>query len=243
MDLKPLSWPDSVRRPKGLQKFLKGFPIIGPERSAWRAFRREVADRPEDCLALWKQDEQTLRTRDALINILCVSLGWKGWKFIPADPCDVLFFNPRDRDGMDLLDAKYRMERQFGIKMDKERVLQVRAMTFGELVDAILDKRWETPPEGFSAGKDRPNKLGCVVMAIPVLMLLAIALLSDCFKHAWLSPVAVSRAYQVTGVIGLANGVFGIIAYAASEKKGAGGFLVGAIGSFLLALILLLCVL
>ena len=241
MAVKPLSWPDSIRRPSGLQKFLTGMPLIGPDRVAYRALRREVADRPEDCLALWKQDEQTISTRDAMIDILQKAVSWKSRKFIPDDPCEILFWDPFD--GMDLLDAVYRMEKRFGVKMDGERIKEMFAMTFGELVEAIIDKRWEATPPGYPTEKDHLNKLGCAVMAIPVLMVLALVVLYDCWDHAWLGPAAISWALKVTAVLGLLNVVLVIVAWARSKKEGVGFSLFLAITSLVMALFIYFCLL
>jgi hypothetical protein len=48
MKVEPLKWPPSMKLPTDLQRVLMGFPFLGPDKRAYRAFRRQVASRPEE---------------------------------------------------------------------------------------------------------------------------------------------------------------------------------------------------
>lgn len=132
MGVDPLVWPRSMRSPTDLQKLLMGFPFFGPDRRVYRDFRRQVAARPETCRDLWKRDEATRQARDRLFAILRDEMGWKATRFVPEDPCDIVFFDP----SMDLKDvcAFLRIDERFGRTPDASRLMRMNA---GELVDEL----------------------------------------------------------------------------------------------------------
>ena len=144
MAIEPLSLPESVRHPTRLGKFLMGFPFLGPDRLAWRRFRREVGRRADDCMTLWKNDEQTRRVRDEITRILGRALHWgrASRKFIPEDPCEILFFVPWDWDGMDHAEVLLNMEDEYGVELHGDTL---SGMTLGEFVEMIAEKRRAEP--------------------------------------------------------------------------------------------------
>jgi hypothetical protein len=130
MPVDALRWPRSMSSPTDLQKVLMGFPFFGPDRRAYREFRRQVAARPETCLDLWKQDEATRQARDRLFKLLREEMDWEVPRFVPEDPCQILFFDPSMnlRSGCAML----RIEELLGREIDMDRLIK---MTLGDLVD------------------------------------------------------------------------------------------------------------
>jgi len=159
--VQPLSWPESIRHPTALHKFLMGFPLLGPDKLAYRRFREEVATRPDDCLALWKEDERTLNVRDRVFDILEKDMRWKSRKFIPADTCDILFFDPGILyKGEDAGLAFMRIGDLFRGSVrdlfgrDGEKL---KTVTLGELVDRIAQRRTE-PVNGSLPATERIDR-------------------------------------------------------------------------------------
>jgi len=233
-----------MRHPTDLQKFLMGFPLFGPNKRAHRRFRKEVTARPEDCMALWQQDEQTLSVRDGVIDALLQGgLGWKSRKFIPADPCDIVFLDTHD--GMDLLDTMCRIEKRFGLKLGEDILLRMESgMTLGEFVDIIPERRREAlakglPTEESGKGKDWADRLGMTVAVVCLLLWLALMLLGNRFTEAFFGPVFQSWGLTVVGALGAVNTVLGLVVWVRKGKKMGAGVILATILSFLVALVLL----
>jgi len=95
MAVTPLSWPETVQHPTPMQRFLTGLPFLGPDKCAYRHFRREVAARePEDCRSLWTKYMPIISVRDKVLEVLEDTMRWRSRNFIPADPIDILLFHP-----------------------------------------------------------------------------------------------------------------------------------------------------
>jgi hypothetical protein len=150
MTVEPLRWPEDVVHPTGWQKFLMSGPWVGPGMRAYRAFRAQVAARPEECLALWKPDARTLEVRDRIFGILKEHMEWKVLTFIPDDPCDILFKRLGDVPDEHGANAWTEIRYLYG---SPAGLLRPQRGTLGELVERIAARK--IAPE--DAAPDTPS--------------------------------------------------------------------------------------
>ena len=78
-------------------------------------------------------DERTRTIRHKILDVLEKDLKWRSRKFIPKDPCDVLFSGPQ-RDPCAIAEALMPVEDLFSVKLDPDNL---KTMTLGELVDLL----------------------------------------------------------------------------------------------------------
>lgn len=88
-ELPPMCWPENCKSPLG--RVLNGIPFIGPDRRAFKMFRKLIRLRPENCTNYWPNDPTISEIRDRLIEIIASDMDWRCNKFLPGDPCDILF--------------------------------------------------------------------------------------------------------------------------------------------------------
>jgi len=134
----PLAWPEELRHPSTIQRFLMGVPFLGPDRCAYRTLRKQVASRPQECLTLWPQDEQAVLVRDKILDLLEMNMKWGSRKFIPDDPCDILFFRPTVLcQGEEAMFAFWEIGEWFGSEKVSGLLPEFRHMSLGDMVNRL----------------------------------------------------------------------------------------------------------
>src|SRR4051794_13065460 len=121
----PLFWPDQIRRPSGLDRFLADLPYFG----LYARKRHEVVSQLEarDPALLdesWKDHPSPSDQRNEIARLVQFHLGWPNTLYSPHDPCEILFWDP-DLATVELLCA---LDEKYGFREDPMPLL------FGDLV-------------------------------------------------------------------------------------------------------------
>lgn len=134
MDIAPLQWPEKWTQQTNVQKALKGLPFLGLDRQVKRELNRELEARPEECLSLWGTIPDIIRIRDIVSPVLQEYFFWPNLRFIPGDPCQILFWDQtnqmRDAEALAVLSDR--------LNTAVNAFDNLQFQTYQELIDAIL---------------------------------------------------------------------------------------------------------
>jgi hypothetical protein len=137
----PLKWCVDWNHLKPMDRFMMGFPLIGPQRRIYADMLRQLKARPAQASQAW--DALGTEMRDAagsVTKILIESLGWpKTAVSLPEDPADIPF-NDRS-DGMAGVEAIMAVERHFAVEVPESFWINLPKITFGEVIAKLVELR------------------------------------------------------------------------------------------------------
>jgi len=128
----PFAWPEYCKNPSDFAKAMVGMPFICIYKRAYRQFRKEQKERGDIDPAIWASDELECWIRGIVDDILVNEMEWVNTRFLPDDPCDILFFDPT----MDLLAAGALMAIQSRFRIDIS-ITDLSRLTYIQLVEFI----------------------------------------------------------------------------------------------------------
>jgi len=70
-----------------------GMPLIGPDRQAYKLFRKQISERPSSYIDAWSDNAYIIPLRNELAACIVKPMDWPCDKFLPNDPCDIIFFD------------------------------------------------------------------------------------------------------------------------------------------------------
>ena len=128
-------WPDLRRR-----SLLVGFPLIGPQVGAYLDIRAQLAQRTPECWSLWGPDPARIEAAQYVAKTLAAAVEWPNPIFIPADPCELLFWDHKSCaiDDLSLVGAWVEIETHFNVNPSEKELDTLGAGTFGGFVDYLL---------------------------------------------------------------------------------------------------------
>ena len=139
----PLDWPEDWKRPKRLDTLLLGIPFIGPQHRTRQSICEQLRARDPGCLSLWEESVERFRIARTVSAIVKDELNWPNDLFIPADPCEILFwdFTAYWVDDLKLLAVIQQLEDALHFHLKDETWESVFSYRFGELVDFLLERQ------------------------------------------------------------------------------------------------------
>lgn len=122
-------------------RFMKGFPVVGPEAREGRFLKRQMKRRSASCLDLWGRDCERVRLAREISSVLKRQFGWPTECFIPDDPFEILMF---ERAFVDMPAAYAVLDIEDlcpDVAFTESHWRWFLTVTFGEVVDHLLGKR------------------------------------------------------------------------------------------------------
>lgn len=129
----PFTWPHDCE--SLWWRVLNGIPFLGPDIRALKKFRQQILTRDETYLNSWSSDLGVLEIRDKLIEMIVGDMEWPCGRFLPLDPCDIIFFET----GLDFSSGICisRIEKHFSVEIP---ISELKNWTFLQLVLFIKDQ-------------------------------------------------------------------------------------------------------
>lgn len=148
--------PDNPNRRSRLQEFFSGGRGIEQGKSLVAQLSERDAIPPE----VWGTDRDRQRLAAAIGRIVAKVIPWPNAHFIPEDPFGlVVFALPDGKDDLELSAILMATERLLGLDLDDGTALGLLDMTFGEVVDLLLERSRNDrslPIVGPGAPENRP---------------------------------------------------------------------------------------
>lgn len=130
IEVEPLKWPEYWVHPTRVQRLLIGVPIIGIDKRARTDIRKQLSTRSAQVFQAWPSPVSPVYQQ--LSDVLMRELDWPNPFFIPADPCEILFWDPSFE--MRCETVMHWIETQFGSAAFPDNYLQ---LSYGNLVQHI----------------------------------------------------------------------------------------------------------
>lgn len=112
---------------------MMGMPWVGLDRRLYADFRKTVAARSDRAFSFWPKEDESVTVRQSVLAIIQREMHWPSARFLPDDPCSILFFDPSPN--MDSARAVLEIERILGKQPALERLSE---LTIGQLVAEIV---------------------------------------------------------------------------------------------------------
>lgn len=126
--MSPLSWPEFWVKAGRLQRFLRDCPLCGIDARARRILSEQLISRPDSYRQLWPTEVHNLA--DEVSEVIQTENRWPNKKFIPADPCAILFWDPTLE--MRIEGIMLTLSHRYGVSVDL--FADLARLTFGELI-------------------------------------------------------------------------------------------------------------
>lgn len=134
---KPLRWPVNWHRLSAFEKFFLDLPYFGLKHRVKRVLESQVKSRScADFEKAWGGYGNLLRIRDSVFEIVGEYMSWNCLRFLPLDPCEIIFWRPDD--DLHLAEAVANIERRFGVDRILDSI-QGENLTFADLL-VILEE-------------------------------------------------------------------------------------------------------
>lgn len=132
--MRPLNFPKYWLEPTSIQRILRGLPLIGVDRRAYRSICAQLLSRSPSVWCLWPED--LVITAKEIAGVVEEYFRWPNPYYIPDDPCEVLFWDPTME--MRFEEASLVLSDKFGFPED--RAEELREGTFGALIERVSVK-------------------------------------------------------------------------------------------------------